>query len=48
MGALVNRRPTTVVATICAAVVLCLNMLLVYESAYNLGGGSLPGIPGIN
>jgi manganese transport protein len=47
MGGLVNRRSTTCLAGIAAAVIVALNMLLVYESAYNITH-ALPGIPGIN
>jgi len=48
MGSLVNRGSTTWLAGLCAAAILCLNFLLIYESAYNLTNGGLPGIPGIN
>lgn len=48
MGSLVNRRPTTVLAGAAAVLVLALNLLLVYESIYSLGGHVIPGIPGIN
>jgi manganese transport protein len=48
MGSLVNRRSTTVLASACAVLVLSLNILLVYESIYNLSGHGVPGIPGVN
>jgi manganese transport protein len=48
MGSLVNRRPTTALASACAVLVLSLNLLLVYESIYNLSGYGVPGIPGVN
>jgi manganese transport protein len=40
MGALVNHRLTTVLASICAAVILLLNVLLLYQTF----GGTLPGL----
>jgi manganese transport protein len=40
MGSLVNRRTTTVLATLCATVILVLNMVLLYQT----GGGALPGL----
>jgi manganese transport protein len=48
MGSLVNHGPTTIMAGACGALVLVLNVLLVYESIYNLSGHGVPGIPGIN
>lgn len=48
MGSLVNHGPTTVLAGACGALVLVLNMLLVYESIYTLSGHGVPGIPGVN
>ena len=47
MGNLVNRITTTWIASIVAALILLLNILLLYESAYSLIP-SMPGIPGIN
>jgi manganese transport protein len=32
MGKLVNRRPTTLLATLCAAVILLLNVVLLYQT----------------
>jgi manganese transport protein len=40
MGSLVNRGVTTVVASVCAAVIVLLNILLIYQTA----GGSIPGV----
>lgn len=48
MGSLVNHRPTTLLAGACGALVLILNVLLVYESMYSLTSHGVPGIPGIN
>jgi len=48
MGRLVNRRSTTWVASICAAVILLLNLLLLYEAAHSQINGLIPGIPGVN
>jgi manganese transport protein len=47
MGKLVNRVATTWIAAIVAAVILVLNLLLLYESGHSLISG-MPGIPGIN
>lgn len=47
MGSLANRISTTWIAGLVAAVILTLNILLLYESAYSLVPG-IPGIPGIN
>jgi manganese transport protein len=47
MGTLVNRVTTTWITSIVAAVILALNILLLYESAHGLIP-VLPGIPGIN
>jgi len=47
MGNLVNWISTTWIASIVAAAILSLNILLLYESAYSLIPG-MPGIPGIN
>ncbi len=47
MGDLVNRRLTTVLACGCAALILCLNALLVYVSVHNAVPGFLPGIPAL-
>ncbi|GAC1428413.1 MAG: Nramp family divalent metal transporter [Chloroflexota bacterium] len=40
MGTLVNRRATTALATICALLILVLNVMLLYQTA----GGVLPGL----
>ncbi len=40
MGTLVNRRHTTILAGVCATVILLLNILLLYQTA----GGSIPGL----
>jgi manganese transport protein len=47
MGNLVNRPLTTGVATLLAAVILLLNLLLVYQSAGTIIGDVLPRIPGL-
>jgi manganese transport protein len=47
MGKLVNRVTTTWIAGVVAAVILALNLLLLYESGHSLVP-DLPGIPGIN
>ena len=47
MGNLVNWVTTTWIASAVATVILLLNILLLYESAYSLLPG-MPGIPGIN
>ncbi|GAC1512598.1 MAG: Nramp family divalent metal transporter [Chloroflexota bacterium] len=48
MGNLVNRQPTTWIASIVASIILFLNTLLIYESVYNVTNGGIPGLPGIN
>jgi len=40
MGTLVNRRTTTLCASVCAAVILLLNVLLIYQT----GGGHITGL----
>jgi manganese transport protein len=40
MGTLVNRGLTTIVASVCAVVIVLLNILLIFQSA----GGSIPGV----
>lgn len=48
MGRLVNHGLTTGLISMCAAAIVIFNLLLVYESAYSLLPGWLPGLPGIN
>ncbi len=48
MGSLKNRRPTTVLALVATALILTLNLLLLYHSAHTLTGGVVPSLPGID
>ena len=48
MGTLVNRGTTTLLASGCGILVLCLNALLVYDSIYNLSGHGIPSFPGMS
>jgi len=47
MGTLVNRRSTTALVTLVAAVILLLNVVLLYEQVARTVIPGLPGIPGI-
>jgi manganese transport protein len=47
MGALVNRRTTTWLASVVATVILLLNFLLLYEQVARALIPGLPGIPGL-
>jgi len=40
MGTLANRRGTTILALACAAIILLLNVVLLYQTA----GGTIPGL----
>ena len=41
MGNLVNRRSTTALASVCAVLILALNLVLLFQTF----GGELPGLP---